>query len=129
VRGRGGSQHLCRDGFFSNGVQGGIVPVAAGLAMAQRLAGRDGLAAVFIGDGTLGQGVVYETFNLVSKWSLPLLIVLEDNRIAQSTPRNKRWPAASPPGPGPSISGARGGHVASADADAPGPRGRPARPT
>ncbi len=83
--GRGGSQHLCRDRFFSNGVQGGIVPVAAGLAMAHQLDGSDGIAVVFIGDGTLGEGVVYETLNIASKWRLPLLIILEDNGIAQST--------------------------------------------
>ncbi len=83
--GRGGSQHLCKDGFFSNGIQGGIVPVCAGLAMAQQLKEANGIAVVFIGDGTLGQGVVYESFNLAAKWSLPLLIVVEDNGIAQST--------------------------------------------
>ncbi len=85
--GRGGSQHLCRNGFFSNGIQGGIVPVAGGLAAAQQMQSRGtGITTVFIGDGTLGQGVVYETLNLAAKWSLPLLIVLEDNGIAQSTP-------------------------------------------
>jgi 2-oxoisovalerate dehydrogenase E1 component len=83
--GKGGSQHLCKDGFFSNGIQGGIVPVAAGLAMARRLEGAGNIAVVFIGDGTLGQGVVYETLNIAAKWSLPLLIVLEDNGVAQST--------------------------------------------
>lgn len=83
--GRGGSQHLCRDGFFSNGIQGGTTPVAAGLAMAHTLADKDGISVVFIGDGTLGEGLVYETLNIASKWSLPLLIVLEDNGIAQST--------------------------------------------
>ena len=36
--GLGGSQHLCASGFFSNGIQGGIVPVAAGLAFARKLA-------------------------------------------------------------------------------------------
>ena len=87
--GRGGSQHLCRDGFLSNGIQGGIVPVAAGLAMAQSLAGGEGMAVVLIGDGTLGEGVIYEAFNIAAKWSLPLLIVLEDNGIAQSTSRNE----------------------------------------
>ncbi len=85
--GRGGSQHLCRDGFFANGVQGGTVPVAAGLAMARRLEGGSNIATVFIGDGTLGQGVVYETLNIAAKWSLPLLIVVEDNGMAQSTPQ------------------------------------------
>ena len=83
--GRGGSQHLCWKGFFSNGVQGGIMPVAAGQALAQKLTGSGGITVVFIGDGTLGEGVVYETLNIASKWDLPLLIVLENNLYAQST--------------------------------------------
>lgn len=86
--GRGGSQHLCdvEHGFFSNGIQGGIVPVSAGLAMSSKLRGTRRIAVVFIGDGTLGEGTVYETLNLASKWQLPLLIVLENNGYAQSTP-------------------------------------------
>jgi 2-oxoisovalerate dehydrogenase E1 component len=83
--GRGGSQHLCWKGFFSNGVQGGIMPVAAGLALAQKLTTSGGITVVFIGDGTLGEGVVYETLNVASKWDLPLLVVLENNLYAQST--------------------------------------------
>jgi acetoin:2,6-dichlorophenolindophenol oxidoreductase subunit alpha len=84
--GIGGSQHLCAPGFMSNGVQGGIVPNAAGIALAKQLAGGVGLSIVFIGDGTLGEGVTYETLNLASLWKLPLVIVLEDNGWAQSTP-------------------------------------------
>jgi 2-oxoisovalerate dehydrogenase E1 component len=87
--GYGGSQHLCHGGFFSNGIQGGIVPVAAGLAYAARLRGGGDVCVVFIGDGTLGEGVVYEAFNLAARWSLPLLVVLEDNGIAQSTPQSE----------------------------------------
>ncbi len=83
--GIGGSQHLCGRRFFSNGIQGGIVPVSAGLAFAQKLAGKDGVVAVCIGDGTLGEGVIYETMNIASKWGLPLLILLENNQYAQST--------------------------------------------
>ena len=83
--GRGGSQHLCWKGFFSNGVQGGILPVAAGLALAQKLTASDGITVAFIGDGTLGEGVVYESLNIASKWDLPLLVVLENNLYAQST--------------------------------------------
>jgi 2-oxoisovalerate dehydrogenase E1 component len=83
--GIGGSQHLCGRRFFSNGVQGGIVPVSAGLAFAQKLAGERGVVAVCIGDGTLGEGVIYETFNMAAKWGLPLLILLENNGYAQST--------------------------------------------
>jgi 2-oxoisovalerate dehydrogenase E1 component len=83
--GIGGSQHLCGRRFFSSGVQGGIAPVSAGLAFAQKLTGQRGIVAVCIGDGTLGEGVVYETFNIAVKWKLPLLIMLENNLYAQST--------------------------------------------
>ncbi len=83
--GRGGSQHLCQDGFYSNGIQGGILPVSTGLAFGHQLSKTDAIAIVFIGDGTLGEGAVYESLNIASKWKLPLLIVLEDNKYAQST--------------------------------------------
>src|SRR5215469_6956005 len=84
--GIGGSQHLCAPGFMSNGIQGGIVPSAAGIALAKQLDGSDGVSVVFIGDGTLGEGATYETLNLASLWRLPLVVVLEDNGWAQSTP-------------------------------------------
>ena len=83
--GRGGSQHICSQGFYSNGIQGGIVPVASGLAMAQKVRGTGLISVVFIGDGTLGEGVLYESLNIASKWDLPLLVVLENNYYAQST--------------------------------------------
>jgi acetoin:2,6-dichlorophenolindophenol oxidoreductase subunit alpha len=86
-RGRGGSQHVCAEGFKSNGVLGGTVPAAAGIALAQQLSGSDDISVVFIGDGTLGEGIVYETLNVASLWRLPFLIVCEDNGWAQSTPR------------------------------------------
>jgi 2-oxoisovalerate dehydrogenase E1 component len=83
--GRGGSQHICASGVFSNGVQGGMLPVAGGMALAKKLSGSKNIAVAFIGDGTLGEGVVYETMNLASKWELPLLIVCESNGVSQST--------------------------------------------
>jgi 2-oxoisovalerate dehydrogenase E1 component len=83
--GRGGSQHLHNDGFYSNGVQGGIAPVSVGMAYERSRRGLPGIVAVFLGDGTLGEGVVYESLNLAAKWKLPVLFVLENNRVAQST--------------------------------------------
>ena len=83
--GRGGSQHICDDKFFSNGVQGGIIPLAAGLAFSEKFNKTNNIIAVFIGDGTLGEGVLYETLNISSKWDLPILIIVENNRYAQST--------------------------------------------
>jgi 2-oxoisovalerate dehydrogenase E1 component len=84
--GRGGSQHLCVRNFHSNGVQGGIVPVATGVALAEKLKGSGAVTVCFLGDGTLGEGVIYEAFNMASLWRVPILYVLEHNRYAQSTP-------------------------------------------
>lgn len=84
--GRGGSQHLQWQNFYSNGVQGGIVPIATGMALAEKRKGSDAIVIAFMGDGTLGEGVVYEALNMASLWQAPILFVLENNRIAQTTP-------------------------------------------
>ena len=51
--GRGGSQHICDVNFFSNGVQGGIMPLAAGLAFSEKLNETRNIIVVFIGEGFL----------------------------------------------------------------------------
>lgn len=94
--GLGGSQHLHQDRFFSNGIQGGIAPAAAGLAYAQKMSSSDGIAVVFVGDGTLGEGTLYEVMNLASKWDLPLLFVLENNGYAQSTHQSQTLAGSIP---------------------------------
>lgn len=83
--GVGGSQHLYSKGFFSNGIQGSIIPLASGMAFASK----ENIGVVFIGDGTLGQGVLYESMNLIKLLKIPLLIVCEDNGISQSTLQNQ----------------------------------------
>jgi TPP-dependent pyruvate/acetoin dehydrogenase alpha subunit len=87
VGGVGGTQHLHKHNLYTNGIQGGIVPNAVGAALAEKLEGNGAIVAVFLGDGTLGEGVVYESMNLAALWQLPVLFVLEDNGYAQSTPR------------------------------------------
>ncbi len=87
--GRGGSQHLQWRNFYSNGIQGGITPVGTGMAMAEKLRGSGAVVVVFVGDGTLGEGVLYESLNMASLWSLPVLYVVENNQIAQTTPIEK----------------------------------------
>jgi TPP-dependent pyruvate/acetoin dehydrogenase alpha subunit len=89
VGGRGGSQHIQWGNFYSNGIQGGIVPVATGMALAEKARQTGKIVLAFIGDGTLGEGVLYESLNMAALWKLPILIVLEDNRIAQTTPVEK----------------------------------------
>ncbi len=85
--GIGGTQHLHAGNLYTNGIQGGIVPCAVGAALAEKMKGTGAVTVVFLGDGTMGQGAVYESFNVASLWSLPILFVLEDNGYAQSTPK------------------------------------------
>ena len=84
--GRGGSQHLHWKNFYSNGIQGGIAPIATGIALAEKQKQSRAITIVFLGDGTLGQGILYETLNIASLWQVPILFVLENNHIAQTTP-------------------------------------------
>jgi TPP-dependent pyruvate/acetoin dehydrogenase alpha subunit len=84
--GKGGSQHLHAGNFYTNGVLGGTLPCAAGIAFAEKRKKTGARVVVFLGDGALGEGIVYETFNLASLWSIPLLFVIENNFYAQTTP-------------------------------------------
>ncbi|MBN07651.1 MAG: hypothetical protein CMM45_07460 [Rhodospirillaceae bacterium] len=85
--GKGGSQHLAVPGrFYANGIQGGIVPLATGLAIGRDKSGSKNIVTVFVGDGTFGEGVVYEALNIAAVHQAPLLVVVENNGIAQTTP-------------------------------------------
>jgi 2-oxoisovalerate dehydrogenase E1 component len=85
--GIGSSQHLYSSNFMSNGQQGGLLPVAAGIALDRNKQSSGKIVISFIGEGTLGEGVLYETFNIASLWNLPHLIVCENNFYSQSTPQ------------------------------------------
>ena len=85
-RGVGGSQHISYKNFYTNGVQGGIVANATGAAFAEKLRLSKAVTIVFMGDGTLGEGIVYESLNMASLYDIPIIYVLENNQYAQSTP-------------------------------------------
>ena len=91
--GVGGSQHLQKENFYSNGIQGAGLPVVVGMALAEKMKGSGAIAVAFMGDGTFGEGAVYEAFNIASLWGVPMLIVVEHNQyravhaILQSTCR------------------------------------------
>ncbi|MFW6692986.1 thiamine pyrophosphate-dependent dehydrogenase E1 component subunit alpha [Streptomyces sp. MAR4 CNX-425] len=84
--GVGGSQHILRDRYLSTGVQGESLPVAVGVGLHQVRADPGALVCAFIGDGTWGEGSVYEALNMAQLWRVPLLVAVEHNGIAQSTP-------------------------------------------
>jgi len=85
VGGVGGSQHLANHKYLSNGIQGGMTPVITGIALANKLRNTNNISIAFAGDGTFGEGILYESFNLAAVWNLPVLFVLENNGYAQST--------------------------------------------
>ena len=85
--GVGGSQHVHRPGrHLSTGVQGESLPLGVGIALHFKRSGSGRLAVAFVGDGTFGEGAVYEALNMAALWRLPLLVVVENNHISQSTP-------------------------------------------
>ncbi len=83
--GRGGSQHLCYKRFFSNGIQGAGSLQAVGFAWMQKYLGEGTVTVVQLGDGTLGEGAVYEAMNFAALLRVPILFLIEYNGWAQST--------------------------------------------
>lgn len=87
-RGRGGSMHLFDAGtrfYGGNGIVGGGLPVAVGLALADRLQGRNRVTAVFFGEGAVAEGEFHESMNLAALWDLPVLFCCENNLYAMGT--------------------------------------------
>jgi TPP-dependent pyruvate/acetoin dehydrogenase alpha subunit len=87
--GRGGSMHLTdlQRGFIGgDGVVGGGLGIAMGAALGVQLAGKSHIAVGFIGDGGVNTGRTWEAVNLAVVWSLPLVIVCENNLYAVETP-------------------------------------------
>lgn len=83
--GIGGSQHLYIPGnFMSNGIQGGQLGMAVGIS--SKYAMQQKASIFFMGDGTTGAGHIYEALNLAKLHQSKILVILEDNEIAQSTP-------------------------------------------
>jgi pyruvate dehydrogenase E1 component alpha subunit len=88
-RGRGGSMHLfSRDHRFygGNAIVGGGLPLAAGIALADKKLRPGALTACFFGEGAVGEGVFHETMNLAELWRLPVLFVCENNLYAMGVP-------------------------------------------
>jgi acetoin:2,6-dichlorophenolindophenol oxidoreductase subunit alpha len=88
--GVGGSQHLQRDRFYSNGILGAGMPIAVGMALAEKRRGSGAVAIAFLGDGSFGEGIVYEALNIAALWSAPVVIVVEHNGWAQSSPTHSQ---------------------------------------
>jgi 2-oxoisovalerate dehydrogenase E1 component len=86
--GRGGSMHLfdrATNFCGGNAIVGGGLPLAVGMALADRMRGEDRVSACFFGEGAVAEGEFHESLNLAALWNLPVLFVCENNRYAMGT--------------------------------------------
>jgi pyruvate dehydrogenase E1 component alpha subunit len=88
ARGRGGSMHLfdAKTRFYGgNAIVGGGLPLAVGLALADKMQNRQAVTVCFFGEGAVAEGEFHESLNLSALWQLPVLFVCENNLYAMGT--------------------------------------------
>src|SRR5512146_977617 len=87
-RGRGGSMHVfdAATRFYGgNAIVGGGLPIAVGLALADKMQNRANVTVCFFGEGAVAEGEFHESMNLAALWQLPVLFVCENNLYAMGT--------------------------------------------
>ena len=87
-RGRGGSMHIfdAPHRFYGgNAIVAAGLPLAVGLALADKMQKRNRVTCCFFGEGAAAEGEFHESLNLAALWKLPVLFVCENNRYAMGT--------------------------------------------
>ena len=87
-RGRGGSMHFfdaSRRFYGGYAIVSGGLPIAVGLALADKMRGLNRVTACFFGEGAVAEGEFHESLNLAELWQLPVLFLCENNLYAMGT--------------------------------------------
>ena len=87
-KGRGGSMHLFdaeKNFYGGNAIVGGGLPMAVGLALADKMQKRSFATVCFFGEGAVAEGEFHESMNLAALWKLPVLFICENNLYAMGT--------------------------------------------
>lgn len=87
-RGKGGSMHLFdveKHMYGGNGIVGGHIPVATGVAFKIKYNKEDGVVLCYFGDGAIHQGAFHESLNLAKIWNLPIIYICENNQYGMGT--------------------------------------------
>lgn len=95
--GFGGSMHIADPAlgiFGANGIVGAGLPIAAGAGFSIRYRKQARIAVAFFGDGALATGAFHEAANLISLWSLPVLLVCENNGFSEFSRTVDQQPAS-----------------------------------
>ncbi|MEO6444596.1 MAG: thiamine pyrophosphate-dependent dehydrogenase E1 component subunit alpha, partial [Gemmatimonadaceae bacterium] len=72
---------------------GDMVPVMAGVTLSFKMRGEDRVGLVYVGDGATSTGAFHEGINLAAVQRCPLVVVVESNQYAYSTPTSKQTAA------------------------------------
>ncbi len=87
-KGRGGSMHMAdvtKNFWGGHAIVGAHLPLASGLALGDKYAGRDGVTICMFGEGATNIGFFHEALNLSKVWNLPVLWVCENNKYGMGT--------------------------------------------
>lgn len=87
-RGKGGSMHLFDEEkhfYGGNGIVGGQIPVATGVALKISYKKEEGVVLCYFGDGAIHQGAFHESLNLAKIWNLPIVYICENNQYGMGT--------------------------------------------
>ena len=87
-KGKGGSMHMAdvtKNFYGGHAIVGAHLPIAAGLAQANKMQGSDAVTICMFGDGATNIGFFHEAINLAMAWDLPVLWLCENNRYGMGT--------------------------------------------
>ncbi len=87
-KGKGGSMHMFSKAnrfYGGHGIVGAQVPLGVGIGFAHKYRNEKKISRVYLGDGAMSNGQVFEAFNLASLWQLPVLFIIENNKYGMGT--------------------------------------------
>jgi TPP-dependent pyruvate/acetoin dehydrogenase alpha subunit len=77
--------------FYSSAIVGGIIPIAVGVAMSNKLKNIDETVWCFVGDMTFETGTFMENYKYAKNFNLPIKFIVEDNKVSTNTPTIETW--------------------------------------
>ncbi len=77
--------------FYTSSIVGGVLPIAMGVAKAQKMKNTGKKVWVFVGDMTFETGIFHEVYKYSRRHELPIEFIVEDNNMSTNTPTDETW--------------------------------------